>query len=107
MATAFKGVSKASVTLVTTLYTAPAATTGVVVGLVIANKSATDGTITVGVVDSSGGVTANIASTLPLPASGTVNICDNNTRITLETGDSIQLTATQTCDAHISVMEIT
>jgi hypothetical protein len=106
MATVFKGASKAAITTVTTLYTAPAATASVVTGLVICNTTAVDATITVIVQDATGPTSANIAKNLPLPANSTIQVADNNTRIVLETGDLITLTATQACDAHVSVMEI-
>jgi hypothetical protein len=107
MATAFKMVTKDGVTGATTLYTAPALTTAVVIGLVIANDAGADTTIVVNVVDSSTATTAKLCSSLPLPAASNVQLLDSNTRLVLEAGDSISLTAVAVCDAVISVMEVT
>lgn len=107
MATAFKMVTKDGITGVTTLYTAPAVTTSVVIGLIIANDAGADTTITVEVIDSSAAVTAKLCALLPLPAASNVQVLDANCRLVLETGDSVRLTAAAACDAVVSVMEIT
>jgi len=106
MATVFKNGIKASVTTVTTIYTAPALTTSVVVGLIVNNRSGTDTTITVDVIDSSAVVTANLTTSMPLPAAANVCLLDDTNRIVLEAGDSIRLTAANTCDAILGAMEI-
>lgn len=107
MATTFKNAVKASVTTVTTVYTAPAATTAVVIGFVVNNRSGTDTTITVDLIDSSAAVTSNLLTTAPLPAASNMSVLDYSTRAVLETGDSIRLTAANACDAVAAVMEIT
>lgn len=107
MATTFKNAIKASVTTVTTVYTAPAATTAVIVGLIVNNRSGTDTTITVDVIDSSAAVTANLRTSAPVPAASADAVLDYNSRIVLETGDSIRLTAANACDAIVAVMELT
>lgn len=106
MATAFKNAIKASVTSVTTVYTAPAATTAVVVGLIVNNRSGSDTTITVDVIDSSASVTSNLRTSAPLPAASADAVLDYNSRVVLETGDSIRLTAANACDVVCAVMEL-
>ena len=107
MTNTFKNGFKAAITTVQTVYTAPASTTSVVMGLIVANVSGADTTATVKVIDSSATVTATICSTTPVPASSNLNVLTNNNRIVLETGDSITVTCAASCDAAASVMEIT
>lgn len=106
MANTFKNGVKANVTTVQTVYTAPAATTSTVIGLVVANAAGADTTATVKVVDSSAAVTANLCLSTPVPAASNLNVLNNNNRVVLETGDSITVTCAAACDVVVSVLEI-
>jgi hypothetical protein len=107
MTNTFKNGAKAGITTVQTLYTAPAATTSTVIGLIIANAGGSDTTVTVKAIDNSGSVTANLCLSAPVPAGSNLNVLNNNNRLVLETADSITVTCAAACDAFISVMEIT
>jgi len=106
MANTFKNAVANDVTTVTTVYTAPGATTATVVGLVIANDSGSDTTATVEVTDDSAAVTVKLCSSTPIPAASNLNVLNTNNRIVLETGDSIAVTAAAACDVIVSVLEI-
>jgi hypothetical protein len=107
MANTFKNGAKASITTVQTIYTAPGATTAVVVGLIVANVAGADTTATVKVYDSSAALLVTLCSLTPVPATSNLNVLNNNNRVVLETGDYITVTCAAACDAIASVMEIT
>ena len=105
MAQTFNNAVANNVTTVTTVYTAPAATTSVVVGLVIANDSGADTTVTVSV--TKGATTVNLLNAAPLPAASNLSVLSNNNRVVLLTGNSISVTAAAAVDVVASVLEIT
>jgi hypothetical protein len=106
MTNTFKNGIRASVTTVTTVYTAPGGTTATVIGLVVANAAGADTTATVKVIDNSATVTANLCLATPVPAASNLNVLNNNNRVVLEAGDSITVTCVAACDVVVSVMEI-
>ena len=93
------------VTSVTTVYTAPAATTSVIVGLIVSNDSASDTTVTVSAVK--GATTVNLLKDAPVPAGSNMSVLSNNNRLVLLTGNSISVTAANATDVMVSIMEIT
>jgi hypothetical protein len=105
MAQTFNNAVANNVTTVTTVYTAPAATTSVVIGLVVANDSGSDTTVTVSV--TKGATTVNLLNTAPLPAASNISVLSNNNRVVLLTGNSISVTAAASVDVVASVLEIT
>lgn len=107
MANTFKLRVANGVTAETTIYTAPASTTAVLVGLVVGNDAGADTTVTVEVTDSSAATSVNMLTAAPLPAASNLQVIDGNSRVVLETGDSISVTAGAACDVTLSLMEIT
>lgn len=105
MAQTFTNAVANDVTTVTTVYTAPAATTSVVVGLIIANDAGSDTTVTVSEVK--GATTVNLLKSAPLPAASNIAVLSNNNRLVLLTGNSITVTAGAAVDVSVSVLEIT
>lgn len=105
MAQTFNNAFANDVTTVTTVYTAPAATTSVVVGLIVSNDGASDTTVTVSAVK--GATTVNLLKTAPLPAASNLSVLSNNNRFVLLTGNSISVTAAAAVDVAVSVLEIT
>jgi hypothetical protein len=105
MAQTFTNAVANNVTTVTTVYTAPASTISVVVGLVIANDSGADTTVTVSV--TKGATTINLLNTAPLPSASNISVLSNNNRVVLLTGNSISVTAAANVDVIASVLEIT
>ena len=105
MAQTFTNAVANNVTTVTTIYTAPSATTSVVVGLVIANDSGADTTVTVSA--TKGATTVNLLNTAPLPSASNISVLSNNNRVVLLTGNSISVTAAANVDVIASVLEIT
>ena len=105
MAQTFTNAVANNVTTVTTVYTAPSATTGVMVGLLVANDSGTDTTVTVSV--TKGATTVNVLNSAPLPAGSNMSVLSNNNRLVLLTGNSISVTAANAVDVVASVLELT
>jgi hypothetical protein len=105
MAQTFTNAVASTITTVTTVYTAPALTTGIVIGVVIANTSGTDTTVSVTSVV--GATTVYLAQSLPLPANSNITVLSNNNRVVLATGNTIRVAAAASVDAFVSVLQIT
>ncbi len=105
MAQTFNNAITNNVTSVTTVYTAPAGTTSVVVGLIIANETSTDTTVTVSM--TKGATTISLLNSGPLPGNSNIMVLNNNSRLVLLTGNSLAVTAGQNVDVAVSVLEIT
>lgn len=100
MANTFKNYTSASVgTSEQTVYTVPAATTAVVIGLNIANREAS--TITV----SAELGTTYIVKDAPIPAGSALSVLDG--KIIAETGETISVTSNTaaSADVIVSVLE--
>lgn len=105
MAQTFTNAVANNVTTVTTVYTAPASTTGVIVGMIVANDSGSDTTVTVSV--TKGATTVNVLNSAPLPSASNLSVLSNNNRLVLLTGNSISVTAAASVDVVASVLELT
>jgi len=113
MANTFKLKTKASVgTSLTTVYTVPASTTTVVIGLTVANKTGASVNASAQIVTASTtGENADdvyIVKDIPLPSGSSVEMMSGN-KINLEAGDiiKVQSSAATSLDASLSIMEIT
>ena len=107
MANTFKNAGVAIGTTDTTLYTAPAGTTGIIHAIYISNVDGTnDATIDLFVTDTSAGSDFYIMKTVDVPADSTLVI---EKPINLEAGDILKATASANGDlqAFASVLEIT
>jgi hypothetical protein len=104
MAQLFTNAVANNVTTVTTVYTAPASTQSVIIGLIVANDSGSDTTVTVSVTKSA--TTVNLLTSAPLPAASNLSVLSNNNRLVLATGNSISVTAAANVDVVASVLEI-
>lgn len=105
----FNSFSAASIssTAYDTLYTAPAATTTLVLSCLLSNKTASPVTVDVQIVRSGGSPTIQF-NDLPIPVGSALNLVDNKP-IVLETGDVLkaQSSAATSVDAAGSVLETT
>jgi len=106
MAQTFKSAASQNITTVTTVLTAPAATTCVVMSLIVANDGATDTTVTVSATKSGGSAT-NLIYQTPLPGNSNITVLNSNSRLVLETGDAIKVTAGAASDCYISYLAVT
>ena len=113
MANTFKLKTKAGIDAsLVTIYTVPADTKTVIIGLTIANVKGSSVTADAQVVTaSSTGENADdvyIVKDIPLPSGSSVEIMSGN-KIVLETGDIVKVkgSVTDAVDALLSVMEIT
>ena len=107
MANTFKNAGVAIGDSATTLYTAPAATTGIIHAIYISNIDGTnDATVDITVTDTSAGTTFHIMKTVDVPADSTLVI---EKPINLEAGDILKAIASATGDleAFASILEMT
>ena len=107
MANTFKNAAKAIGNSATTVYTCPAATTGVIHAIYISNIHATnDVTVDITVTDTSAGDTFHIAKNLSVP-NGSVAIFEKP--INLEATDILKLNASaaSSLEAFASILEMT
>jgi hypothetical protein len=105
MAQTFTNALANNVTTVTTVYTAPVATTSVIVGLIVANDAGSDTTVTVSA--TKGATTVNLLNAAPLPSGSNLSVLSNNNRLVLLAGNSISVTAAASVDVIASIMELT
>tara|TARA_A100001391_G_scaffold53246_3_gene32455 strand:+ start:1877 stop:2200 length:324 start_codon:yes stop_codon:yes gene_type:complete len=106
MANTFKNAGVAVGTSATTLYTAPASTTGIIHAIYISNVDGTnDASVDITVVDNSSGNTFHIMKTVLVPADSTLVI---EKPINLEAQDILQVKASTASDleAFASVLEM-
>ena len=107
MANTFKNAAKAIGNSATTVYTCPAATTGVIHAIYISNIDATkDLTVDITVTDTSASATFHIAKNLSVP-NGSVAIFEKP--INLEATDILKLNASaaSSLEAFASILEMT
>ena len=107
MANTFKNAAKAIGNTATTVYTCPAATTGVIHAIYISNIHATnDVTVDITVTDTSETATFHIAKNLSVP-NGSVAIFEKP--INLEATDILKLNASaaSSLEAFASILEMT
>jgi len=105
MAQSFTNAVANDVTTVTALYTVPASTLGIVVGLIVANDGASDTTVTVSL--TKGATTINLLKSAPLPAGSNLSVLSNNNRLVMLTGNVLSITAGAATDAAASILEVT
>ena len=106
MANTFKNAGVAIGTTDTTLYTAPAGTTGIIHAIYISNVDGTnDASVDITITDTSAGQTYHIMKTVEVPADSTLVI---EKPINLETGDILKVKASSASDleAFASVLEM-
>tara|TARA_A100001011_G_C14145409_1_gene771635 strand:- start:745 stop:1068 length:324 start_codon:yes stop_codon:yes gene_type:complete len=106
MANTFKNAGVAIGTSATTLYTAPASTTGIIHAIYISNVDGTNNaSVDITVTDTSAGQTYHIMKTVEVPADSTLVI---EKPINLEAGDVLKVKASAASDleAFASVLEM-
>ena len=91
-----------------TLYTAPSGTTTIILGVAIANKTATDSTALVKLTDSSTSVTTELIPTVTIPSNTTLEVFAGQ-KYVLEASDilKVQSSAATSLDAVLGLMQIT
>ena len=110
MANTFKLKTKAGVTTLATVYTVPASTTAIVLGLVIGNTtgSAITSTITVSsdTSDTETNADVELLTTGAIPANSSVDVLSGS-KLVLQTTDLLKVYGTGAVDVALSIMEIT
>lgn len=111
MANTFKSeVTEDIGTSAATIYTAPASTTSIVIGLSLANIIATNITASVELVKNDSASTAvMIVKDAPVAVGGSLLVIGGNQKLVLQTGDFLRVTSSDnvSIDAVVSMMEQT
>ena len=110
MANTFKNAALSDVdsTALQTLYTAPAATTTVILGMSLANKTGTEIYVTVEFTSAATGVSSHMLSQVPIPDNTTLEVFSGQKYI-LQANDTlrVQSSAATSLDVIVGLMEIT
>ena len=113
MANTFKVKTKLNITSSSgspdTIYTVPSSTTAVIVGLTLANTSASASSITCTVkLENNDGDNITLLKNAPIPAGGSLEVMSGN-KIVMEASDILKAysSAANTLDCTLSLMEIT
>jgi hypothetical protein len=110
MANTFKNASLVSVNhaALATLYTCPSATTGIILGLALTNKTDNSVNATVQLTDTSASITPLLLNEVTIPANTTLEVFAGQ-KYVLETGDilKVQASVATSLDAVLGLMQIT
>ena len=109
MANTFKLKTKANVGVTTVgIYTAPAATTTVVIGITMANTSGSGVNVGVGITRAGTTEDFKLLKNAPIPSGSSLELMSGN-KIVLETSDQINVDSdtNNSVDAALTIMEIT
>ena len=113
MANTFKVKTKLNITSSSgspdTIYTVPSATTSVIVGLTLANTSASSAAITATVkLENNDGDNITLLKNAPIPAGSSLEVMSGN-KIVMEASDILKAyaSASSSMDCALSLMEIT
>ena len=109
MANTFKLKTKANVGVTTVgIYTAPAATTTVVIGITLANTSGSGVNVGVGITRAGATEDVKLLRNAPIPQGSSLEFMGGN-KIVLETNDQINVDSdtNNSIDAALTIMEIT
>ena len=104
MANDFKNAQAVGVTSVTTIYTAPAAKTSILLELDIANTTANVVEANVEIFDTSASTDAFLVKNAPVPAGGTLQVVSGQ-KVILEATDIVKVTATGAVDVVAAILE--
>ena len=104
MANDFKNAQAVGVTSVTTIYTAPAAKTSILLELDIANTVNNVVEASVEIFDTSASTDAFLVKNAPVPAGGTLQVVSGQ-KVILEATDIVKVTATGAVDVVAAILE--
>ena len=109
MANTFKnGVTAGVGASATTVYTCPASTTAVVIGVTLCNLKTTGVQGTLQVLDTSASTTVHVLKSAPIPSGSSLVVVGGEQKIVLEAGDLLKVQASEASaiDVTLSVLEI-
>ena len=109
MANTFKLKSKANVGVTTVgIYTSPASTTTVVIGITCANVSGQSINVGIGVSRGANGEDINILKSVPIPQGSSLEVMQGN-KIVIQTADTVtaESDVASSLDVALTIMEIT
>jgi hypothetical protein len=104
MANTFKNALSASVgTSAVDVYTAGSGVTATVIGLTVANRTASAINVDVQVTDTSGAVTTYLVKGAPVPTGGALIVVGGDQKVVLEASDKITVTSDTASSADVTV----
>jgi len=86
-------------------YVVPAATSAIVTGGCVTNKSASSATLDVRIWNGSSDI-AYVLNQVTLPPYGSINFAGADAKWTLGVGQGVRFNASQICDAVLGIMEL-
>ena len=104
MANDFKNAQAVGVTSVTTIYTAPAAKTSILLELDIANTANNVVEASVEIFDTSASTDAFLVKNAPVPSGGTLQVVSGQ-KVILEATDIVKVTSTGAVDVVAAILE--
>ena len=104
MANDFKNAQAVGVTSVTTIYTAPAAKTSILLELDIANTTGSVVEANVEIFDTSASTDAFLVKNAPVPSGGTLQVVSGQ-KVVLEATDIVKVTSTGAVDVVAAILE--
>lgn len=114
MADTFKLVTKAGVTTLDDIYTVAASTTTIIIGLLLANTTGSQVTVTVTLSSNTANRAGNnneanqdveLVNSVPIPANSSLSVLDG--KIIMETTDILKVSASGATDVALSILEQT
>ena len=105
MANTFKNYPAANVTTPTPFYTVGSAQTATVIGMTIANKTASS--VLANVHLTIGGANLNIIKAATIPTGGALVPIGNDQKVVMEATDTLSVHCSGNCDVILSALEIT
>lgn len=105
MANSFRSYTRTDVTTTADVYTAPASTEATVIGMTIANTTASNITCSVTLYD--GGIDAHLVKDATILPGGALVPIGGDQKVVLTSGYKLRVTSSGTTDVIVSVLEVT
>ena len=105
MANTFKNYPASNVSSNTVVYTTPAATQATLIGMTIANKTASS--VTSNVHLNIGGTNFHMIKDATIPTGGSLVPIGNDQKVVMKASDTLSVSCSGNCDIILSALEIT
>ena len=105
MANTFKNYPASNVSSNTVVYTTPAATQATLIGMTIANKTASS--VLANVHINIGGTNFHMIKDATIPTGGSLVPIGNDQKVVMEASDTLSVSCSGNCDIILSALEIT
>ncbi len=105
MANTFKNYPASNVSSNTVVYTTPASTSATLIGMTIANKTASS--VLANIHMNIGGTNFHMIKDATIPTGGALVPIGNDQKVVMEATDTLSVSCTGNCDVILSALEIT